>query len=110
MNHNQTGLPATAADDSKPTPQAEAGERLWCIHIEGPGDYIAAGSREDAEREASAINAYLASSQNTRRVAGVRAVAIEWPFTPASHARSLEVDWDDLEHMPHRRRAGVGPL
>ncbi|SIT37250.1 conserved hypothetical protein [Paraburkholderia piptadeniae] len=32
----------------------------------------------------------------------MRAIAIEWPFTAAGHARSLEVDWDDLQHMPHR--------
>ncbi|MPW19351.1 hypothetical protein GCT13_21215 [Paraburkholderia sp. CNPSo 3157] len=77
-------------------------EQLWCVHIEGINDYVAAMSREAAEREASAINAYIEHAGDKASASIVRATAIEWPFTAAGHARSLEVDWDDLQHMPHR--------
>lgn len=76
---------------------------LWCIHIEGLGDYVAALSREAAEREAAAINAYIDRAGNDAPAGIVRAVAIEWPFTAAGHARSLESDWEDLQRMAHRK-------
>ncbi|MBP0589678.1 hypothetical protein J8I87_08095 [Paraburkholderia sp. LEh10] len=78
-------------------------EQLWCVHLEGLNDFVAAASREAAEQEATAINAYLASQTNDAPMRIVRASAVEWPFTAAGHARSLEADWDDLQHMPHRR-------
>lgn len=77
-------------------------EQLWCVHIEGINDYVAAESREAAEREASAINTYIGRAGGKAPASIVRAVAIEWPFTAAGHARSLEVDWEDLQRMPHR--------
>jgi hypothetical protein len=82
--------------------ERDLSEQLWCVHIEGTNDYVAAMSREAAEREASAINAYIGHAGDKASASIVRATAIEWPFTAAGHARSLEVDWDDLQHMPHR--------
>ncbi|WP_322789287.1 hypothetical protein [Paraburkholderia diazotrophica] len=82
--------------------ERDLSEQLWCVHIEGINDYVAAMSREAAEREASAINAYIEHAGDKAPASIVRATAIEWPFTAAGHARSLEVDWDDLQHMPHR--------
>ena len=82
------------------------GEQLWCVHIEGPDDFVATQSREIAEQEASAINAYLdstSSTSSTRPTRAVRASAVVWPYTSAGHARSLETDWRDLQRMPHRR-------
>ncbi|WP_407070658.1 hypothetical protein [Paraburkholderia rhynchosiae] len=79
-------------------------EQLWCVHIEGPDDFVAAVSKEAAEREASAINAHVERSGQGERAAPVRAVAMEWPFTPESHARAVESDWEDLQRMPHRGR------
>ena len=78
-------------------------ERLWCVHIEGLEDFIAITSQEAAEQEAAAINAYIDRLENGRCAAAVRAVVVEWPFAPGSHARSLAQDWDDLQRMPHRR-------
>ena len=82
-------------------------EELWCVHIEGLDDFVATVSREAAEQEASAINAYLDSSKHTREERSptrmVRASAAVWPYTPEGHARSLETDWEDLQRMPHRQ-------
>ena len=79
-------------------------EQLWCVHIEGHDDFIAAASREAAEREALAINAYVERLSDANRRAPVRAVAMEWPFTPESHARAVEDDREDLQRMPHRKQ------
>jgi hypothetical protein len=90
-------------------------EQLWCVHIEGLDDFVATMSREAAEREAAAINAYLDSAKENGQAVTriVRASATVWPFTPAGHARSLETDWHDLQRMPHRQaqaRRREGPL
>nr|WP_174771888.1 hypothetical protein [Paraburkholderia sp. SG-MS1] len=71
-------------------------------------DFIATDSRESATEEALAINAYIDRAEKGPRAAILRAVVIEWPFTPASHARSLHDDWHDLQNMPHRRAATNG--
>ncbi|WP_205805622.1 hypothetical protein [Burkholderia sp. Ac-20365] len=78
-------------------------EQLWCVHFEGLDDFVAASSQEVAEREASAINAYIDSVKDNAPTRLVRASAIVWPFSPAGHARSLETDWQDLQRMPHRQ-------
>ncbi|SIT43946.1 conserved hypothetical protein [Paraburkholderia ribeironis] len=78
-------------------------ERLWCVHIEGLNDFIATDSHESAEQEALAINAYIDRAEKGPRAAILRAVAIEWPFAPAAHARALEDDRHDLQRMAHRQ-------
>lgn len=78
-------------------------ERLWCVHIEGVNDFIAVDSRESAEQEALTINAYIDRAEKGPRAALLRAVVVEWPFTPASHARALDEDSHDLQRMPHRQ-------
>ena len=77
-------------------------EELWCVHIEGVDDFVATGSREAAEREAAAINAYL-DSQDNPPIPRLRASAAVWPYTVEGHARSLETDWEDLQRMAHRQ-------
>jgi hypothetical protein len=81
-------------------------EQLWCVHIEGPDDFVATASREIAEQEAAAINAYVDSTRRTQSTTPApmaKASAVVWPYTEAGHARSLETDWHDLQRMPHRR-------
>lgn len=80
-------------------------DRLWCVHIEGVNDFIATDSRESAEQEALAINAYIDRAEKGPRAALLRAVVVEWPFTVAGHARALDEDWKDLQQMPHRQAA-----
>jgi hypothetical protein len=82
-------------------------ERLWCVHIEGVNDFIATDSRESAEQEALAINAYIDRAEKGPRAPLLRAVVVEWPFTAAGHARALSEDWSDLRQMPHRQAAPV---
>lgn len=110
MDDNSRMQQEVALGDSVPVGGQDASERLWCIRIEELDDYIAVDSHETAEREAAAINAYIEGFENGRRAAaGVRAMAIEWPFAQESHARSLAEDWDDLQHMPHRRTGAYPP-
>jgi hypothetical protein len=78
-------------------------EELWCVHIEGLDDFVATQSREVAEREAAAINAYLDGAQEHTPSRMLRASAAVWPYTAAGHARSLETDWEDLQRMPHHQ-------
>ncbi|NML30359.1 hypothetical protein HHL14_05895 [Paraburkholderia sp. G-4-1-8] len=79
-------------------------EQLWCVHIEGPDDFIAVESEEAARREASAINAYIDSAGHDPRVPHSHAVAVEWPYGAAGHARALDEDRHDLQRMPHRQQ------
>ena len=102
-------LQGTALGDSGSIRRSDVSGQLWCVHIEGLDDFIAATSQEVAQQEASAINAYIERSENGRRATPLRAVAIEWPFTPASHARSLVEDWCDLQRMPHRQASANPP-
>ena len=80
-------------------------EKLWCVHIEGVNDFIATESRQSAEQEASAINAYIDRAEKGPRAAVLRAVVVEWPFAPVDHARALDEDRSDLQRMPHRQSA-----
>ncbi|SDR22675.1 hypothetical protein SAMN05443245_3711 [Paraburkholderia fungorum] len=82
-------------------------ERLWCVHIEGVNDFIATDSRESAEQEALAINAYIDRAEKGPRAPLLRAVVVEWPFTASGHARALDEDWKDLQQMPHRQSAAA---
>ncbi|MGF6380812.1 hypothetical protein F0160_34740 [Paraburkholderia sp. JPY303] len=82
-------------------------EQLWCVHIEGLNDFIAFDSEESARHEASAINAYIDRADRNSRAARLRAVVVEWPFSPDGHARALDTDWHDLQRMPHRQQAGA---
>lgn len=84
-------------------------DQLWCVHMEGLGDFIAMNSREQALAEASSINAYIERLENGRRAVAVRAAAVEWPFSPASHAQALAEDWQDLQRMPHRQASARPP-
>lgn len=77
-------------------------ETLWCVHIIELNDFIATPSKVAAEEESYAINAYMDKADSLTNSSGCRAVAIRWPFSRVSHMRSLEVDWADLEHMPHK--------
>lgn len=104
MEHSVRNPRKTVDSDAGDMPTPDAGERLWCVHVEGLDDFIATVSMDAAEREAAAINVYVDGCRSSE-LAAVRAVAIEWPFTPASHARALEADWDDIQRMAHKRAA-----
>lgn len=80
-------------------------EQLWCVHIEGLNDFIAVDSEESARHEASEINAYIDRADRGSRAASLRAVVVEWPFSAEGHARALDIDWHDLQRMPHRQQA-----
>ncbi|OLL31625.1 hypothetical protein BTH42_11905 [Burkholderia sp. SRS-W-2-2016] len=80
-------------------------EQLWCVHIEGPDDFIAVESEQAARREASAINAYLDGAEQDPRAPHVHASAVCWPYSAASHARALDEDHEDLQRMAHRQFA-----
>jgi hypothetical protein len=95
--------------NQEPIRRRDVSEQLWCVHIEGLNDFIATDSHESARQEALAINAYIDKAEKSPRAAILRAVVIEWPFTPASHARSLHDDWHDLQNMPHRQASTSGP-
>jgi len=77
-------------------------EVLWCVHIVELNDFIATPSKGAAEDESASINAYMKRAASLPDSPRCRAVAARWPFSQASHMRSLEVDWADLEHMPHK--------
>ncbi|MCC8396194.1 hypothetical protein LJ656_26755 [Paraburkholderia sp. MMS20-SJTR3] len=80
-------------------------EQLWCVHIEGPDDFIAVESEQAARREASAINAYLDGAGQDPRAPHVHATAVHWPYGATSHARALDEDHEDLKRMAHRQFA-----
>lgn len=105
MEHSVRNPRKTVESDAGTMPTPAASERLWCVHIEGLDDFIAAVSVDAAEQEAAAINLYIDNAPNGESETAVRAVVVEWPFEPASHARSLESDWEDIQRMPHRRKA-----
>lgn len=82
-------------------------DKLWMLHIQGPDDVVAAPSKNDADRVASAFNAYwtahLAKQRAMTEAAGgdpdnwptVHAVVVEWDSTPAAHARSVAKYWPE---------------
>ena len=76
---------------------------LWCVHIPELNEFFAMPSEEAAKQEASAINGYMEKVGRLTSHSEYRAVAAKWPFSLASHMRALEVDWDDLRCMPHRK-------
>ena len=78
-------------------------ESLWCVHIPELNDFVAMPSEEAAKQEASAINAYMEEVGKLASHSECRAVAAKWPFSLASHMRALEIDWNDLRCMPHRK-------
>ena len=78
-------------------------ESLWCVHIPELNDFIATPSEEAATQTASSINAYMEEVGKLTGHSECRAVAVEWPFSLASHMRTLEDDWNDSRYMPHRK-------
>jgi hypothetical protein len=97
----QSGERAASDRESHWDEHDDRDDRLWCVHLEGLDDFVATSSREAAEREASAINAYLERAGRSASTQVVGARAMMWPYTEAGHARSLETDWHDLQCMPH---------
>lgn len=68
---------------------------LWCLHIEGPDDVMAAPSKEEADSVAEASNRYF-----TEHFAdsGLRAKVVPWPHSARSHAEDL-VWWVTLQDI-----------
>ncbi|WP_349609114.1 hypothetical protein [Cupriavidus sp. DF5525] len=86
--------------------QAEPATPLWMIHIEGPDDLVAAPTKKEAERIATAINAVhgnwatkrraeiAASGGNPDHYPTTRAVVVPFDGPAQDHAASLAADWD----------------
>lgn len=77
-------------------------DKLWCVHIPGPGDIYAMPSKADAEsfaaRHNAAIDEYWIDVQRTKNkeqlelyptINKIRARVIEWPWHPKEHAEQL---------------------
>lgn len=62
-----------------PNEELEMTDTLWCCHIQGPDDVHAAGTKEEAQRWANAVNALNI----------VRAVVEPWPWSAEAHAADL---------------------
>jgi hypothetical protein len=77
------------------------------LHIQGPDDIVAAPSKDDADRVASAFNAHWGAYLAKQRAASVAegkdpdnwptitAVVVEWDSTPIAHAKSVAKYWPD---------------
>ncbi|KVE06601.1 hypothetical protein WI91_09160 [Burkholderia vietnamiensis] len=77
------------------------------LNIQGPDDVVAAPSKEDADRVASAFNAYwsaylakqraqsVADGRNPDHWPTVTAVVIEWDGSASEHAESVAKYWPE---------------
>ncbi|ENH6337836.1 hypothetical protein ABWH74_001133 [Burkholderia vietnamiensis] len=77
------------------------------LNIQGPDDVVAAPSKEDADKVASAFNAYwsaylakqraqsVADGRNPDHWPTVTAVVIEWDGSASEHAESVAKYWPE---------------
>ncbi|MGF6641844.1 hypothetical protein [Paraburkholderia sp. MM6662-R1] len=68
---------------------------LYAVHAQGSDDIIAAPSKDDAQTLADRMNMW--SDTFRKWVGPARAVVIEYPDSPESHAEQLEADWSRHE-------------
>jgi len=74
---------------------------LWCIHLQGPDDLIAAPSKERAEERAAALNVAFDQDRDSvpedRRhfYPHLNAAAVPWQNTAERHEIDLEENWDE---------------
>lgn len=81
--------------------------KFWMLNIQGPDDVVAAPSKEDADKVASAFNAYwsaylakqraqsVADGRNPDHWPTVTAVVIEWDGSASEHAESVAKYWPE---------------
>ncbi len=72
--------------------EANADLTLWCVHILGPDDVLAAPSHGAAEAHAHELNKSLHGHRTTEPDVLCFAYAAPWPHTPEGHAEELK-DW-----------------
>lgn len=69
---------------------------LWCVHIKGPDDVLAAPSRRAAEERCWKLNDHfekMAAGDATREEVLLKAVVDLWPHSPEQHAKDVK-EWD----------------
>lgn len=70
------------------TPPGDA-SKLWAVNIQGPDDLIAQPSRLAALELAAAMNTTFGRVGHHEFDPIMRALVVEWPYTPDSHAAAL---------------------
>lgn len=75
--------------------EANADLALWCVHILGPDDILAAPSHDAAVIHARELNKTLHARPSTPGDILCFAYAAPWPYSPESHADSLS-SWQPL--------------
>lgn len=65
--------------------------KLWAVNVTGPDDLYAMASEAQALARANELNLYFDKLDEKRHAYDpiMRAVVIEWPHTPESHAAAL---------------------
>lgn len=66
-------------------------DELWCLHVYGPDDLIAAPSKDEAEAKAAELRRFLGQFQpvNDENMPKIRIEVERWPHSAASHASEL---------------------
>jgi len=72
--------------------EANADLALWCVHILGPDDVLAAPSHEAASIHARELNKSLHSRLQAPNDILCFAYPAPWPHSPEAHAEALK-DW-----------------
>lgn len=67
---------------------------LWCLHIEGPDDVLAAPSREAAQEAAERLQQWLDARPKHELDPLVRCVVEPWPHSELLHTQDLK-RWDE---------------
>ena len=70
--------------------EANADLLLWCVHILGPDDVLAAPSHDAAATHAHELNKHLHARVSTPNDVLCCAYAAPWPYSESSHAESVK--------------------
>lgn len=70
--------------------EANANLRLWCVHVLGPDDVMAAPSHDAAVVHARELNKAVFSRVEPHDDVLCFAYAAPWPYSADSHAESLK--------------------
>jgi hypothetical protein len=72
--------------------EANANLVLWCVHVLGPDDVMAAPSHDAAATHARELNKAVHSGVSAGNDVLTFAYAAPWPYSPEDHAKSV-LDW-----------------
>lgn len=75
--------------------EANADLTLWCVHVLGPDDVLAAPSYAAASAHARALNAALHGKEGAPDDILCFGYAAPWPHSPESHAEDVK-NWEDV--------------